>query len=209
MTIWDNIYKNYQKGGDAWATLSEEIHPLFKEFLEKENFDLKSIFDIGCGTGKYLEFLKAYGFKTDGIDSSETAVEMTKEKLSSDSVVTCTNMFEFAIPQNKYDLVISIATIHHGTKKQVQGLINKVYAVLVESGKIFMTLPDIESTKKWNTFKDHKEVAPGTFEPLAGPEQGLPHSFYAKEEIEELFSRFTNVQIDLDDRGRGIIRGIK
>ena len=34
MTVWDNIYKNYQKGGEAWATLSEEIHPLFSKFRD-------------------------------------------------------------------------------------------------------------------------------------------------------------------------------
>jgi hypothetical protein len=52
MTIWDNIYQNYQAGGEAWATLNEDIHPLFKKFLEEEAFSLKSAFDIGCGTGK-------------------------------------------------------------------------------------------------------------------------------------------------------------
>ncbi len=31
MTIWDNIYKNYQKGGEAWASLSKKNHPLFKQ----------------------------------------------------------------------------------------------------------------------------------------------------------------------------------
>lgn len=59
MTIWDKIYKNYQKGGEAWATLSEEIHPLFKQFLSKSNFELKHVLDIGSGTGKYLKILQA------------------------------------------------------------------------------------------------------------------------------------------------------
>jgi len=46
MTIWDNIYINFQKGGEAWATLSEEIHPLFKQFLSQSNFELKYVLDI-------------------------------------------------------------------------------------------------------------------------------------------------------------------
>lgn len=99
MTFWDNIYKNFQKSGEAWATLSEEIHPLFKQFLEQSNFKHKFVLDIGCGTGKYLKLLQTNGFKTDdGIDSSKTSVKMTKKTSGDDSTVLCVNMFEFKIP---------------------------------------------------------------------------------------------------------------
>ena len=209
MTIWDDIYKNYQKGGKAWATLSEEIHPLFKQFLSQSNFELKHVLDIGCGTGKYLKLLQAGGFKTDGIDSSETAVEMTKKTLGVGSTILCINMFEFEIPKNKYDLVISISTIHHGTKEQVQNLINRIYEAIVENGKIFITVPDFESSKKWNTFKDHEEIAEGTFAPLSGPEKGLPHSFYTKEKAQKLFSKFIDLQLDLDSHGRWVAQASK
>ncbi len=171
MTIWDNIYKNYQKGGEAWATLSEEIHPLFKQFLSQSHFERRHVLDIGCGTGKYLSVLQAGGFKTDGIDSSETAVDMTKITLGSDSIIVCTNMFEFDIPKNKYDLVISISTIHHGTKEQVQNLVNRIYEAIVE--------------------------------------KGLPHSFYTKEEVKELFSTFKDLQLDLDSNERWIAHAFK
>jgi 2-polyprenyl-3-methyl-5-hydroxy-6-metoxy-1,4-benzoquinol methylase len=209
MTIWDNIYKNYQKGGEAWATLSEEINPLFKEFLTNSNFDQKHILDIGCGTGKYLKFMQAEGFHTDGIDSSETAVEMTQKTLGEDSTILCVNMFEFEIPKNKYDLVISVSTIHHGTKDQIQNLINKIFDVITENGKIFITVPDFESSKKWNTFKDHEEITEGTFAPLSGPEKGLPHSFFTKEEVQKLFSKFREVKLNLDEIGRWTAMGSK
>jgi SAM-dependent methyltransferase len=209
MTIWDNIYKKYQKGGDAWATLSEEIHPLFKQFLDQSDFKLKHVLDIGCGTGKYLKILQPLGFKTDGIDSSETAVEMTKELLKNNSNIVLANMFELEIPNNQYDLIVSVSTIHHGTKQQIKDLINCIHDAIVKNGKIFITVPDLESGKKWKTFKDHEEIAEDTFSPMSGPEDGLPHSFYTEKQVRELFARFKDLQIDLDGHGRWVVRGSK
>ncbi len=206
-TIWDKIYKDYENGGEAWATLSEGIHPLFKKFLAQSNFKLKRVLDIGCGTGKYLKILQAGGFKTEGIDSSETAVKMAKKLLGDEGVILCRDMFEFPIPKNKYGLIISISVIHHGTKKQVKALVNKIYRALATDGKVFITLPDLSSSKKWNTFKEHKEVSEGTFIPLSGPEKGLPHSFYTKEEVKKLFSKFREVKLKLDSRRRWVVRG--
>ncbi len=209
MTIWDNIYKNFQKGGEAWATLSEDVNPRFKTFIKQHDFKTKSVLDIGCGTGKYLKFLQGNSFKISGIDSSETAVEMTKKILNDNSLILCKNMFEYEIPLNKYDLVISISTIHHGTKKQVKKVVDRIHSSLVDDGKIFITVPDFESSKKWNTFKDHEEIENGTYAPLSGPEKGLPHSFYTKEEVANLFSLFHEVKMDLDEIGRWFITALK
>lgn len=209
MTIWDTIYKNYQKGGVAWATLSEKMHPLFKDFLEKSNFEHKAVLDIGCGTGRYLKILQAAAFQTDGIDSSETAVEITKNLLADHSNIICAHMFDFKIPVNKYDFIISISAIHHGRKEEIANLINQIYEALLINGKIFITLPDLESSKAWETFKNNEDLGEGTFAPLSGPEQGLPHSFFTKEEVEKLFLRFNNVEMSLDSHGRWIIRADK
>lgn len=209
MTIWDNIYKNKKKEGDTWVTPSERFYPLFEQFLGQSNFEIKHALDIGCGIGKYLKTLQAKGFKTDGVDSSKIAVEMTKKFLGEDSVIFFADMFEFEIPKNKYDLVVSILAIHHGTKKQIQDLVNRIYASIAKNGKIFITLPDLECNKKWNNFKDHKEVAEGTFVPLSGPEKGLPHSFYSKEQIQALFSKFKDLKLEMDKEGDWIVQASK
>ena len=78
MTVRDNIYKNYQKWWEAYATLKRWLIPWFIEFIEKSHFKKKSALDIWCWNGKYLVYLKNIGFEVSGTDSSETAVEMTK-----------------------------------------------------------------------------------------------------------------------------------
>lgn len=208
MTAWDEIYKNHNNGGEAWATLSEGIIPRFVELIEKGNFPIHDAFDIGCGTGKYLLFLKSKGFKVNGIDSSPTAVEMTEKALGQENI-ECGDMFSYDIEKESKDLLLSVSTIHHGTKDKVKDLIDHVYKWLVPQGKVFITLPDIKSALERDEFESHKEISPMTYVPLGGPEEGLPHSFYEKPEIEELFGKFKNVEISLDEIGRWVIVGEK
>jgi SAM-dependent methyltransferase len=209
MTIWNDIYKNHQDGGEAWATIKEGLIPQFVGFIENNEFKFKSGLDIGCGTGKYVRYLQELDFKVDGIDSSEIAIETTKKIGKPESSFICADMFAFEISKDKYDLVYSISTIHHGLKSQVTGLIDKIYEALIPEGKIFITLPNLAASDTWETFKDHEELAPGTYVPIAGPEKGLAHSFFTEDEVKNIFSKFKDVKIELDEIWRWIITATK
>jgi len=209
MTVWDKIYQDYKNGGEEYATLKKGLIPEFLEFIKNNEFKTKKVLDIACGNGKYLVFLKTLGFEVHGIDSSPTAVSMTKESLNEDENIVCANMFEY-IPASQYDLIISIAAIHHGLKKEVRCAIEHIYDALVLGGKFFITLPDNEGSAHWTMMIDHKEIEPGTRVPLSGPEKDLPHSSFTKNEIKEMFSKFKKLDLFLlEDRGRWIVSGEK
>ena len=209
MGNWDSIYQRYQQGGDAWATLSEGIDPRFIKLIDAADFVQKHALDIGCGTGKYLSFLEENGFRVDGIDSSPTAVEMTKKILSVQSNIQLANMFEFAYPEKTYDLIVSISTLHHGRKAEVAMAIQKIYSSLVLGGISYITLPNFDVSRTKETFSDHTQIEPGTYSPNSGPEEGLPHSFYIESEVRDLFTLFENVSLELDEIGRWHIMGHK
>ncbi|OGF37979.1 hypothetical protein A2482_01560 [Candidatus Falkowbacteria bacterium RIFOXYC2_FULL_48_21] len=211
MANWDKIYRDYKKGGQAWATLSGEIIPEFKLVLRQEKFKFKRAFDIGCGTGNYLAYLVSNGFQVAGTDSSPTAVKMARALFDKKTgrAIKVANMFKLRIPKNKYDLIMSIAAIHHGMKKDVARLVGKIYTALVPGGKAFITFPDLVSSQHWDTFKTNKDLGNGTFSPLSGPEKGLPHSFFTKEEIAKMFAKFRMVKMQLDKRGRWVVRAVK
>ncbi len=210
MTVWDKIYQDYKNGGEEYATLKKGLIPEFLEFINNNNFTIKKALDVGCGNGKYLVFLKTLGFEVGGIDSSPTAVEMTKEALGNSFGIICANMYDYDIPHSHYDLVISIAAIHHGLKSEVNKAIKHIYDALLPGGHFFITLPDNEGSSHWTMMASHEEIAPGTRVPLSGPEKGLPHSAFTKDEIEEMFSDFKNINLQLlADRGRWIVIGEK
>jgi len=211
MTVWDKIYKDYQSGGPAWASLKEELHPAFVEFIEHADFKIKKVLDIGCGDGKYLLFLQKFGFQVTGLDSSPTAISMarTASKNSGDFIVA--DMFEYLYPPNTYDLVISHAALHHGLKTKVISLLVKIHDTLLTGGSIFLSLPNEDCKRNWPTMAGHETLTDGTCIPVQGPEKGLPHSFFSSQEIKELFTdSYSDLSMKIDDRdGRWIITGQK
>lgn len=208
MTVWDSIYQDYQNGGEAWATLREDLDPFFVKFVQTTKFVHKSALDIGCGTGNYLAYLSAQNFKVAGIDNSPTAIRMTEKSLGEKANLSVEDMYSFDIPAT-YDFIFSLSTIHHGQKSQVEKVIKQIYEKLLPRGSILITLPDLKSSKLWESFKDNEQIEPGTFTPLSGPEKGLEHSFFTKEEIENIFSIFSNLKLILSEDGRWYITGTK
>jgi SAM-dependent methyltransferase len=209
LTTWDKIYKNYQKGGPAVQSLSVPVYPAFKKFVESTDFPVKKVLDIGCGDGRYLIYLQRLGYKTDGIDSSPTAVKMTKRILKKNSRVEKADMFKYRIPADKYDFIFSVNTLQHGRKGAINKVVNRIYAALKNRGKTWITLPDYRQLLKWRTFKEKKKISPGTYLPLIGPEKGLYHSFFRKAEVKKIFSKFNKVKMKLGERGRWFIQAEK
>lgn len=205
MTVRDAIYQQYQKWGESYATLKGWLMPEYKEYIEKSDFQKKSVLDIGCGTGEYLVYLKNLGFSVSGKDSSPTAVIMTQAAIGNDWDITCDDMYTTDIQPNTFDLIISIRTIHHGSKKTIEELIHKIYSALCTEGKIFITLPNYEANNHRSAFADKKEIAPWTFVPLSWPEKWLPHSFFTQEEIHHIFSEFKNITCELDGKWQWVI----
>lgn len=210
-TIWDHIYQEYLAGGPAWATLKEDLHPGFLSFMAQTAFPIKVALDIGCGTGKYLKYLQIQGFRTAGLDSSATAIAMARQLLDNQGEYLVADMYEYQYPKSTYDLIISHATLHHGKKRQVSALLDNIYQALIPNGRIFISLPSDASQKNWAMLAQAEVIDDGTCLPVVGPEKGLPHSFYVKEEIEQLFSRYSGLEVVLDNDGseRWIITGEK
>jgi 2-polyprenyl-3-methyl-5-hydroxy-6-metoxy-1,4-benzoquinol methylase len=219
MPDWDTIYKTYNKGGKEWDKMKEGvlpycfingISPHFVDFVKKTKFSQEYALDIGCGNGKYLHYLAKLGFKTDGIDASTTSIEMTKKILSDkNSCIKKVNMFDMQIDKDKYDLIISISTINHGSKKDLSKLIEQIHKNLCTKGYTFITIPDKKCLETWDTFQKHEVLDENTIAPLIGPEKGIPHSFYTKTEIEGMFKNFSKLDMQTDVSGQWIIIATK
>ena len=203
MTIWDRIYQRYKRTGKTYASLETPLHPTFLDFLQKAQLPSKKVLDIGCGTGSYLKYLKGRGFDVDGIDSSETAVTMAREALSTDAKITLADMYSLELPRDSYGLVISISAMTHGKKQQVESLVGTIYKTLVPGGKLFLTL--IATWNREETLGKVEFIGDGEFIPQEGPEKGLIHNSFTEKEIQALFLQFRQVDVQ-EDPTSGVAR---
>lgn len=219
MTTWEKIYKAHDKGGKSWQSVSdgytpfcfiEDVSLLFKKFIEKTKFSQKHVLDIGCGKGRYLIYLSSLGFQTDGVDSSPMAVKMTKKVLGKKAGrIWKTDMFKMDIEKDKYDLIISISTVQHGIKKDLQKLIKKIHQVLLPGGHTFITIPDQGALSTWQTCQKYQRLNKNTVVPTIGPEIGIPHSFYSQAEIKKIFAQFADLKMEKSKFGQWSVMATK
>lgn len=87
------------------------LHKNFINYLKAKN-DLKTVLEVGCGTGVYpIQFKELFSnLKYTGTDISETAIEQCTKHSQFEFI--CGDFIKMEFPE-KYDLVFSLAVIDH------------------------------------------------------------------------------------------------
>lgn len=205
--VWDKIYREYLGSNKKYATIGGDLHPFFVRFIKNHRFKKKSVLDIGCGEGRYLKYLKDRGWRIAGIDSSKRVVAEARQLTGESKTIRAVDMYRARMPSAQYDLVVSVAAIHHGTKKQVRALITRIHWILMPGGRTFITVPALTHGGKWH--RPWKPIVQGTVVHQFGPEKGLIHSFFTKKEVVEMFKEFRSVKMPQDHKHRFVVMAQK
>jgi 2-polyprenyl-3-methyl-5-hydroxy-6-metoxy-1,4-benzoquinol methylase len=87
------------------ANLKKAQENYFKLLLDHIPAGVKSILDVGCGSGKTAEELLLRGFHVDCVAPGKILTEYAKNKLGDRSTIF-NNKFEEVEPNKKYDLIL-------------------------------------------------------------------------------------------------------
>ena len=87
-----------------------------------------SVLDLGVGYGRNALFLAKKGFNVMGVDKSESEINKFKEfankyKLKVNTVVSSIEKFKF---KKKYDIILSVATLHFLPRESIANTISKI-----------------------------------------------------------------------------------
>lgn len=93
------LYKDKDYPGEA-----QYVHSLVKQFATKP---VKSVLDIGCGTGSHADYMSRLGYQMTGIDSSGEMISRAKERKIPRAEFLTANATSFSF-NKKFDVITSL-----------------------------------------------------------------------------------------------------
>lgn len=186
---WDKIYRN--QGEVQHDVLPTTI--IASEIFAKHQ--CKTVMDLGCGTGRHTMFLANKGFHVYATDISETGLEITKTKALKSGMNNIEfkqhDMRDIPFEDDFFDGILCVWTTGHGTLNDTQRNVNEMHRVLKSDGIIVI---DYISTEDDHYGKGEK-IEKDTFLNNMEGEENIPHHYSSREEIEQLYKEFSQLDI--------------
>ena len=159
--------KLYKKTKTAWG---HQVAPLVisvLKYIKKGN-----ALDLGCAQGTEALFLASQGFSVTAVDSSLVAINQLNDTAHKNNVTTITtlhsNIVDFIIKKNVYDLIIAINVLYFLDKKKAVDAIKKIQNGLKKGGivalSLFSTKDPFYNQKKQHRFYTTSEEIAKLFE---------------------------------------------
>ena len=101
-----------------------------------------AVLDLGCGTGLELDYYFSMNpsAKITGIDLAPGMLAVLERKFpDKDITLIQGSYFDIPFPENHYDAVVSVESLHHFTKDEKTPLYRKVYRALKADGHFILT----------------------------------------------------------------------
>jgi 2-polyprenyl-3-methyl-5-hydroxy-6-metoxy-1,4-benzoquinol methylase len=141
-----------------------------------------TVLDIGCGAGDKTAFLVQAGLRAQGVDFSESMIQLARERFPGLSFqVEDINALKAQTP---FDGVYLQAVLLHFPKKQVPGVLARMAALLRPGGLIYATVKEIQAGQPDEVTKD---------EVIGGKKYQRFFSNYSPDELEKYFIKHFGV----------------
>jgi SAM-dependent methyltransferase len=198
--IWEEIFSQQDWGH---YPPEELIRFTARGFYRAPNRQEVKFLEIGCGQGANMWYLAREGFSAYGMDGSSTVIEKARTRLTGEGLnvdlrvgdaLNIGSMYE----GTSFDAVLDVGCMQCNRMGAVQQIVDQLYDLLKPDGRFFSVLMATGSSGDGLG----TEVEPGTYtdvkEGLAKG-RGLNH-FFTQEEIQNLFRRFGQLNLDYIER---------
>lgn len=186
--IWNSIYENQGEVQSAILPTAAMAANLF----EKEG--VKSVLDLGCGTGRHALFLARKGFHVTATDISPKGVEITAQKAEKEGLKIQTavhDMRNIPFQDLSFDAVLCLWTSGHGNYKDMKMHANEMLRVVKQGGFLLVDYP----SKADSNYRRGLEIEKDTFIYNTPGEETIPHHYTDEVEIKEIYgSQSVNIK---------------
>lgn len=144
------VSNNYREIAGAFdVTRKKYVWPELEKMVEFLK-DGDSVIDVGCGNGRLLDNVKNKKINYLGIDSSSELIEFAKKNYPNNEFVVGDILSLTEEVEQKFDLVISVAVLHHLPGKELRiNALNQLKNVCRPEGKIIFSVWKIWPHKKY------------------------------------------------------------
>ena len=177
---WDAEYRAGRYADDPPLPFTDEIVATLRGGLLATSTGLY----IGCGNGRnYLPLAKS-GLRLIGLDlSTESLRQLAARAPEESGRLICADFREFA-SRRRFGFVIAIQVFQHGVAADVAGYFSRVRSLLSPGGLFFLRVNSASTRPRWaHTVIERNGHGGFTVLYDAGPKQGLPVHFYARDEL--------------------------
>ena len=184
-----------------WEEPMADVYP-FVARLRAEA--VRKVYDLGCGVGRHTVLLAREGFDVSATDLSHEGVRKTREWLEREGLkgdIRTADMVEAPFEEGEFGAVLAVNVVYHAPREDVARTLAEIARVLEPGGLMFVTFQSTRSAK----YGEGRRVAPNTFVPEAGGEEGIPHFFAEEPDVRDLLGGFEILRLahreDLDPAG--------
>ena len=133
--LFSRIYNSF-----GWNYYPEAFAGSLLKWIGQKNLSVKSLLDLGCGTGVLCRMMRQHGIDTCGIDLSEPMIRIAREE-DPDGAYETADMTEYQ-PMRSFDLVTCTgdAINHLESLSDIEKTFRNVYACLSDGGYLIFDL---------------------------------------------------------------------
>lgn len=133
---WNEIYTKF---GETLPWCIEDVPIFFRKLISSGWVYPSKTLDIGCGIGKYANYLSEQGFDVTAIDLSNEAIRKANNKFKRDNLkFKVGDAFNLKFNNETFDFIYEVSLLHNISPNKREGYIDEIYRVLKKGGKILV-----------------------------------------------------------------------
>lgn len=141
--FWKSRWKNPQR--KAPNDFAKRCFKLIK------NNNLKTILDLGCGSGTDSIYFAEKGLKVTAVDFSESAIKYLKKEIENKNIenisVLNKDIRNLDFKDSSFDIIYAHLSLHYFDDKTTTKIFDELYRILGKNGTIFIKCKSTEDAK--------------------------------------------------------------
>lgn len=113
------------------------LRAALRRLQERTTLRGKTVLDFGCGSGRWISFLREYGLVYSGADIAEEMLAIA-HRVHPDADLRRIESNRLPYPDTSFDIVSSVAVVHHNQYEAQDGIIAEMARVLRPDGTLLL-----------------------------------------------------------------------